>query len=108
MTSSGHGTGDAWLRCQARVLVHELARSGWTMPLGAAAGLVEDRVRNAVEQSGLPEQHVRALMQPEHVRAMATAIVAELGPGTTPGSVTSEGGTARLGGPLGPTFRATG
>ena len=103
MTSGGR-PGDAWLRRQARVLVHELARSGWTMPLGAAAEIVDDRVRNAVEQSGLPEEHVRGLLQPEHVRAMATAIVAELGPGAPP----SDGGTARLGGPLGPTFRATG
>lgn len=105
------GAPDPWLRRQARVLVHELSLAGLTMPLAAAAGLVEDRVRHAVEQSGLPEPHVRGLLQPEHVRAMAGAVVAELNRGggaggTGPAPVV--GGTARLGGPLGSTFRATG
>ena len=97
---------DQWLRRQARVLVHELSRAGLTMPLSAAAGLVEDRVQHAVERSGLPPEQVRDLLRPEHVRAMATAIVAELTHGAGPAA--SDGGTARLGGPLGDTFRATG
>lgn len=108
MTMSGdtHGPADPWLRRQARVLVHELGLAGLTMPLAAAAGLVEDRVRHAVETSGLPEQHVRRLLQPEHVRAMATAVVAEVGRGA--GAAPSDSGPARIGGPLGSTFRATG
>lgn len=104
--SDAHGPDDPWLRRQARVLVHALGLAGLTMPLGAAAGLVEDRVRHAVETSGLSEQQVRRLLQPEHVRAMAAAVAAEVTRG--PAVASSECGTARLGGPLDPTFRATG
>ncbi len=97
---------DVWLRRQGRVLLRELAVAGWTMPPRAAEAIVQDRVRHAVLASGLAEDHVRDLMTTEHVRAIAGAIAAQMW--RTGPQASTDGPTARLHGPLGDDFRATG